>query len=283
MSGPAENGPQDWQRWIGRSETAHDWVTEGRTAKLAATLGKPLPEVLPPGWHWMLFAEAVPPHGLGEDGHPKRGGFLPPITLARRMWAGGRITWHGDLGVGHAVTRTSTIRTVVAKEGASGPLAFVTVAHAIADEQKLLLEEEHDIVYRDAGKPAAAPEPAAGATLPPEGRWCRRVVADSVLLFRYSALTFNGHRIHYDHPYATQVEFYPGLVVHGPLIATLLLDLVGEALPQRRIRRFAYRAHAPLFAEQPFFLIGEPQGEAVELKALDAQGRLAMSGRADLA
>ena len=281
MSDAADTGPQDWQRWIGHSETAHDWITEGRVAKLAATFGKPAPEVLPPGWHWILFAEAVPPQGLGEDGHPRRGGFLPPIALPRRMWAGGRITWHGELATGHAVTRTSTIRAVAAKAGASGPLAFVTVAHAIADEHKLLLEEEHDIVYRDAGKPGGAA--AAGGTLPPEGSWCRRVVADSVLLFRYSALTFNGHRIHYDHPYATEVEGYPGLVVHGPLIATLLLDLVGEALPQRRIRRFAYRAHAPLFAERPFFLTGQPQSEAVELKALDAEGRLAMSGRAELA
>ena len=283
MSGAVGADGQDWQKWIGRSETAHDWVTEGRVAKLAATFGKPPPEVLPPGWHWMFFTEAVPPQGLGEDGHPQRGGFLPPITLPRRMWAGGRITWHGELGVGHAVTRTSTIRTVAAKQGASGPLAFVTVAHAIADEQRLVLEEEHDIVYRGAGRPGGATADVPGATLPPEGPWCRRFVADSVLLFRYSALTFNGHRIHYDHPYATAIEGYPGLVVHGPLIATLLLDLVTEALPQRRMRRFAYRAHAPLFADQPFFLTGEPQGEAVELKALDAGGRLAMSGRADLA
>jgi 3-methylfumaryl-CoA hydratase len=283
MSDAATTGNHEWQRWIGRSETAHDWITEGRVAKLAATFGKAAPAVLPPGWHWVLFAEAVPAQGLGEDGHPRRGGFLPPITLPRRMWAGGRLVWHGELGVGHAVTRTSTIRTVAVKQGASGPLAFVTVAHAIADEQKLLLEEEHDIVYRDAGKPSAeAGDQSAGAP-PPEGSWCRRFVADPVLLFRYSALTFNGHRIHYDHPYATEVEGYPGLVVHGPLIATLLLELVGEALPQRRIRRFTYRAHAPLFANRPFFLTGEPQGEAVGLKAVDASGRLAMTGRAELA
>ena len=283
MSGAGGSDSQGWQKWIGRSETAHDWVTEGRVAKLAATFGKAPPEVLPPGWHWILFTEAVPPQGLGEDGHPKRGGFLPPITLPRRMWAGGRITWHGDLGVGHAVTRSSTIRTVATKHGASGPLAFVTVAHAIADEQKLVLEEEHDIVYRGASPPGGGAAELPGTTLPPEGRWCRRFVADSLLLFRYSALTFNGHRIHYDHPYATEIEGYPGLVVHGPLIATLLLDLVGEALPQRRLRRFAYRAHAPLFAGQPFFLTGGPQGEAIELKALDEAGRLAMSGRAELA
>src|SRR5262249_42310216 len=132
MNGAAATESQDWQRWIGRSETAHDWITEGRVAKLAATLGKTPPEGLPPGWHWVLFAEAVRAQGRGEDGHRKRGGFLPPITLPRRMWAGGRIIWHGDLGVGHAVTRTSTIRTVATKQGASGPLAIVTVAHAIA-------------------------------------------------------------------------------------------------------------------------------------------------------
>lgn len=274
---------QSWQGWIGRSEATYDSIGSGRVAKLAATLNKNPPDsVLPPGWHWIFFNEVVARDGLGPDGHAKRGEFLPPITLPRRMWAGGRLTWHGDLAVGHAVTRTSTIRSVAQKQGASGPLAFVTVAHAIADEQRLVLEEEHDIVYRGHVGTDAQAFSDSGETVPPEGPWCRRFVADAVLLFRYSALTFNGHRIHYDQRFASEIEGYPGLVVHGPLIATLLLDLVATGLPGRRIRRFSYRARAPLFADRPFFLVGAPEGDTVALTALDEHGRIAMTGKAEL-
>jgi 3-methylfumaryl-CoA hydratase len=236
---------------------------------------------LPPGWHWLFFNGAARASELGPDGHPRRGGFLPPVPLPRRMWAGGRLSFAAPLPVGTVARRESQVASVEAKRGRSGDLVFVLVRHRIFGADGLAVEEEHDIVYRAQPAPGA---PAPWTEAAPSGAaWRREVRPDPVLLFRYSALTFNGHRIHYDHPYVTRVEGYPGLVVHGPLIATLLLDLAireGGAV----IRRFSFRAKSPLFDTAPFSLNGTPAagGRTVRLWAAAPDGALAMEATAEI-
>ena len=274
--------------WIGRREQVDDLVAPSRAAALAATLDRddpaPLPgDALPPPWHWMLCLPAVRQSALGLDGHPARGGFQPPVPLPRRMWAGGRLTFPQPLRVGEAVQRRSQVISVEHKSGRSGDLVFVLVRHEFHGANGLAVTEEHDIVYRDL--PAAVlPAPTLVAA-PDDGAWQRRIVPDDVLLFRYSALTFNGHRIHYDRRYATEVEGYPGLVVHGPLIATLLLDLLRRNLPTAAIAAFEFKALQPLFDIAPFSVHGQPEadGKTVRLWARDAEGWLAMSASARLA
>ncbi len=236
---------------------------------------------VPPLWHWLYFLPLARHSDIGIDGHPKRGGFLPPVSLPRRMWAGGRLEFHHPMRVGEEISRTSRIAEVSGKEGRSGTLVFVTVQHEIFDSRGLALTEEHDIVYREnprADAPVPKPQPA-----PTDEAFSREVVPDPVLLFRYSALTFNGHRIHYDRPYVTEVEGYPGLIVHGPLIATLLLDLLRRHRPQARVCRFSFRAVRPIFDIHPFTVCGRPDGDGrVELWARDHQGCLAMEASAEL-
>ncbi|MGF6274692.1 3-methylfumaryl-CoA hydratase [Massilia sp. UYP11] len=274
------------QQWVGKTEVLHDVVRPDAVAALAATLDYPdapaQGEALPPLWHWIFFHAVAQQSQLGEDGHPKRGGFLPPVPLPRRMWAGGRFTFHAPARIGEAVARTSTIRSVQDKEGASGRLVFVTVQHDIAQGGAPVITEEHDIVYRDLPAPdAAAP---AARTAPTDAHWSRTIHPDPVLLFRYSALTFNGHRIHYDRSYVTGVEGYPGLIVHGPLIATLLIDLVRRALPDADIARFSFRAVAPLFDTASFAVCGKPgaDGKTIDLWAQNERGELAMQAEATL-
>lgn len=276
--------------WIGRSERRGDTITAAPLAGLAATLDRvddPEPlagSALPPLAHWLYFLPQAPQRELDADGHPKRGGFLPPVPLPRRMWAGGRLQFERALRVGDEVERRSTITKVDAKSGRSGALVFVTVRHEISDARGLALSEEHDIVYRD------LPDPARAASAPPPAQarrdedFGRTIVPDPVLLFRYSALTFNGHRIHYDRSYATEVEHYPGLIVHGPLIATLLVDLVRRELPGTQLRSFAFKAASPLFDIHPFSVCGKRAGEReVDLWARNPAGQLAMQARAELA
>jgi 3-methylfumaryl-CoA hydratase len=237
---------------------------------------------VPPLAHWLYFLPRALQSETGPDGHPKRGGFLPPVPLPRRMWAGGRLQFERDLHVGDEAERRSTITKVDAKQGRSGALVFVTVRHEVSDGKGLALAEEHDIVYRDNPVPGApAPEPALAPT---DEQFSRDIVPDPVLLFRYSALTFNGHRIHYDRPYVTEVEGYPGLIVHGPLIATLLVDLLRRQFPDARVRAFSFKAASPLFDIHPFTVCGkrEPEGH-VTLWARNHAGQLAMQARADLA
>jgi 3-methylfumaryl-CoA hydratase len=276
------------REWLGRTESRSDHVTPTPVTALSATLDRAdaLPQdgdVLAPLWHWLYFLPVHRQSELGPDGHAARGGFLPPVPLPRRMWAGGRLQFHHPLRVGDAITRVSRIVDVSHKEGRSGALVFVLVRHEIGNADGIALTEEHDIVYRDNPKPDdPAPKPLAA---PADHAWLREIAPDDVLLFRYSALTFNGHRIHYDRRYVTEVEGYPGLVVHGPLIATLLMDLLRRNLPDAVVKQFSFRAIKPLFDTAPFSVCGklEEDGKTVHLWAKDAQGWLTMEASAELA
>ena len=272
--------------WIGRSELQHDLATAVPPQALAATLDRDdaprgLGDALPPCWHWLYFLPLARQSGIGADGHPRRGGFLPPVPLPRRMWAGSRIQFHAPLRIGQSLQRTSHIEDMRLKEGRSGALVFVIVRHDIHADGQQVITERHDIVYRDMPQPG---EPApAGVPAPGDAQWTYRIEPDDVLLFRYSALTFNGHRIHYDRRYATAVEGYPGLVVHGPLIATLLLELLHRALPEATVARFEFRALEPIFDVAPFQVCGRRDGErAVRLWARTPEGHLAMDASATL-
>ncbi len=273
--------------WIGRTEVMEDVVAASKVAALAATLDRDDPppmagDPLPPPWHWTLCVAAARQSALGADGHPARGGFLPPVPLPRRMWAGGRLTFPRPLRVGEPVQRRSELMSVEHKSGRSGDLVFVLVRHEFHAASGLAVTEEHDIVYRDLPV-AGAPAPTFTAA-PTACPWQRTIVPDDVLLFRYSALSFNGHRIHYDRRYVTEVEGYPGLIVHGPLVATLLLDLLRRNMPGATIAAFEFKALKPLFDIAPFSVHGQPEGDGktVRLWARDAEGWLAMSATATL-
>jgi 3-methylfumaryl-CoA hydratase len=274
----------DLTTWIGRTESTRDVVAPTPVAAMHATLDYPVEAIpsgtaLPPLWHWLYFWTIAPRSGLGRDGHPALGGFLPPVGTARRMWAGSRVRWPGRLLLGEEAQRTSTILDVVPKSGRTGRLVFVTVRHEISGSGGLAIVDEHDIVYREdagAGTSARAGEPApVGAT------YSRRMEADTTTLFRYSALTFNGHRIHYDREYATRIEGYAGLVVHGPLLATLMADLAVRARPDRPIAEFEFRGHRPVIDTDPFTVCGTARGDvAIDLWVANHQGVVAMKGTA---
>ncbi len=271
-------------RWIGRSETRHDLIGATPPAALDHAPREWAPGTpLPPLWHWLYFLPLHRASELGADGHAKLGGFLPPLPLPRRMWAGSRFEFIEPLRIGDAVKRVSTIENVAAKQGRSGPLVFVTVRHEVFanDAAAPALREWHDIVYR-AAKQAGEAEPTAQPA-PADAQFARELTPDDVLLFRYSALTFNGHRIHYDRRYVTEVEGYPGLVVHGPLIATLLLDLLARERPDARLARFAFKALRPSFDGRRLRVSGQPQDDGgLRLWAQDDEGWLAMDARAEL-
>ena len=273
------------KQWVGRSEARTARLEPYPANALAATLDRDDPEytdgtALPPLWHWLYFLPVQRMSEVGPDGHPQRGGFLPPVPLPRRMWAGGRFTFRHPLRIGEMVRKVSRVLSVEHKEGRSGQLVFVRVGHELANDQGLAVSEEHDIVYRDVTAPPSAPKPA-----PTGAVWERIIRPDPVLLFRYSALTFNGHRIHYDQPYVTKVEGYPGLVVHGPLVATLLIDLLRRERPDATVRTFAFRAVGPLFDTAEFAVCGAPadDGKSVTLWARTREGLLAMEANASLA
>lgn len=272
----------DAQDWVGRTTEVED-VLDLRPAHLMRSI---LPTVapietggaLPPLWHWLYFCEAVPLDQLGGDGHPARGGFLPPVDLPRRMWAGGRLAFLSDLRVGETVRRRSRILKVTPKAGASGPLCFVTVGHELAVDGDVRLREEQDIVYRG-DPPPGAPTPAP-PDAPTGAEATETVRPGPEMLFRYSALTFNAHRIHYDRDYCRAVEGYPGLVVHGPLTATLLADLAARRAG-RRLRAFTFRAASPLYDVAPF-RIRASGADPVSLWAETPAGGLAMTATADM-
>jgi 3-methylfumaryl-CoA hydratase len=272
-------------QWIGKSETGRDWIAPERAQALQATLDRMDPPLaagdpLPPLWHWLYFWTVVPRSGLCRDGHPALGGFLPPVGTARRMWAGSRVEFPGRLTIGDEAERTSTITDVTTKTGRTGRLVFVTVRHEITGRDGLAVVDEQDIVYReDVGRGAARP---TGEPAPTGATYAEEVRADPTMLFRYSALTFNGHRIHYDRPYATEVEGYPGLVVHGPLLATLMVGLAVRSWPDRALERFEFRGHRPVVDGPPFTVCGTAADDrSIELWIADADGQLAMKGRAD--
>ena len=268
--------------WVGREEAREDVVTAAPLAALSALLDRDDPPPRPgdaafPLAHWLYFLPRYRQSAAGPDGHASRGEFLPPVPLPRRMWAGSRLEFHRPLVVGSEVRRRSSIASVAPKEGRSGALVFVTVRHEVSDAGGLVLSDEHDIVYRGEGN-------ATGAALPAPGgeKWRREVHPDPLLLFRYSAVTFNGHRIHYDRPYATQVEGYPGLVVHGPLIATLLMDLLLRERRHEVLRTYSFRAVRPLFDTASFSVCGTPDasGRAARLWTRDAEGFVTMEATA---
>lgn len=272
------------REWIGRKERTTDIAAAWPVAALAATLDRrdPQPasgEAIPPGWHWLYFLETAPASELGDDGHPKRGGFLPPVALPRRMWAGGRIEFRRALKVGEALTRDSEVIAVEPKQGKSGSLLFVTVRHTVFGAGEVAVIEEHDIVYRDAAKPGEPPP--QGKAAPQHAAWRREVVAGPVMLFRFSALIFNAHRIHYDLDYCRQEERYPGLIVHGPLQTILLLDLCRRS-DARPVKRLEYRALHPLFHTERFTVNGEPgsDGSKAELWTANTAGSCTMTATA---
>jgi 3-methylfumaryl-CoA hydratase len=276
-----------WPDWIGRSETVEDLAYPTPVMALHATLDhEPRADAgtpLPPLWHWLYFLPRHRQSEIGPDGHARRGGFLPPVQLPRRMWAGGQFQFLRPLRVGDALRRTSTIEDVKEKAGRTGPLVFVRVRHDVSGGGELAIVEHHDIVYREARRPGdAEPPPQRAAHGAPQ--WRREWHPDDVLLFRYSALTFNGHRIHYDRRYVMQVEGYPGLVVHGPLIATLLLDLVRRELREADLASFAFRAVRPTFDGHAFSVNGrlDADGRTLRLWAEDHEGWLTMDATATL-
>jgi 3-methylfumaryl-CoA hydratase len=279
----------DLSAWIGRSETVLDQIGATPVKALNATLDHPPMAVdsgtpLPPLWHWLYFLPLHRQSEIGPDGHARRGGFLPAVPLPRRMWAGSQFEFRAPLRVGDAVERRSTIADVTLKEGRTGQLVFVKVRHELrrnGDAQPALVEF-HDIVYREARRADEVEPPPQRAET--GAAWQRQVVPDDVLLFRYSALTFNGHRIHYDRRYVTQVEGYPGLIVHGPLIATLLMDLLRRHAPEADVAAFRFKAVRPTFDLNPFQLNGQLQddGKTVRLWAQDHEGWLTMDAVATL-
>ena len=275
----------DYASWIGRERREIDMLEVSRARAMQATLGDegaPLKagDGLPPLWHWLYFWEVAAARTLGYDGHPERGDFLPPLPLKRRMWAGSRVSFPAPLPLGGAARRRSKILKVELKQGRSGALGFVTVAHEIAAEGSVAVEEEHDIVYR--APPAPGEQPRRGEPAPPEARWRQVVEPDATLLFRYSALTFNGHRIHYDRRFCLESEGYPGLVVHGPLLATLMVELARRE-GRRSIFRFQFRALAPVFDTAPFAVCGQPTANGAALWIADADNRLCMQGEVEWA
>tara|TARA_B100000315_G_scaffold204359_1_gene197719 strand:- start:4212 stop:5078 length:867 start_codon:yes stop_codon:yes gene_type:complete len=274
-----------FEQWIGRSESSHDVLTLAPMVAMAATLDKQdlvceIGSPMPPLWHWLYFLDPAPQSKLGNDGHAERGDFLPPIPLPRRMWAGSRFEFLQSLQAGEAISRQSTVKSIEIKDGRSGKLAFVCVSHEIGNTQGLAIKEEHDIVFRQHTPADAATPPAVAATI--DCDYSRMIHADPVLLFRYSALTFNGHRIHYDRDYVTREEGYPGLIVHGPLLATLLLELLGVTHSDRSIKTFQFKAVAPVFDLNPFHVCGvDPdQNGETQLWVKDHAGSLCMKGTA---
>lgn len=279
---PAAPDPRDW---IGRTETVVDALASEQSLAAAALFDLDAAHhgpgsTLPLPWHWFHFLPRAPQSALGDDGHPRLGGFMPPVPYPRRMFAGSRITVHRPLVVGVPAERTGTIRDVVVKQGRSGALAFVTVGYRIEQRGAIALEEEQDIVYREPGAPVAAPAVQPLAPLPAHA-WSRVVVPDTRQLFRFSALTFNAHRIHYDRDYARDVEGYPALVVHGPLTAMLLLDLVRRRT-DRPVTAFSFRGKAPLFDGAPIRLVALPDDDRVALEAHAPDGTVALSAEARL-
>ncbi len=276
------------QTWVGRSETHHEVIRAAPLCGLHALLDRAGPpprdgDKVPPLGRWLYFLPQAAQADIAADGHPKKGGFLPPVPLPRRMWAGGRLKWEAEnpLRVGDEATLVSSIQSVQYKSGRTGELVFVVVRHEVSNAKGLCLSEEQDIVYREAAQPDAVPVTPLPA--PTDEAFSRTFEPTPPALFRYSALTFNAHRIHYDRPYATEVEGYAGLVVHGPLIATLLVDLIERRFPDSRIGAFEFKAVRPTLDLNAFELCAKPLSDGVfQVWGRDAEGCLTMQGQVSL-
>jgi len=278
---------QDLEAWLGRAQTIQDDITAFPVNALAGALDRDDPRAvagtpLPPLWHWLYFLPLHRPHEIRGDGHAHGGEFMPPIALPRRVWAGSKFTWKLDnpLRVGDQATRVSRIESITPKEGSSGRLVFVKVVHEFHNANGLSLTNEHNSAFREA--PKAGQLPSEPVRAEPEAAWHRELVPDSVLLFRYSALMFNSHRIHYDHPYTIGDEGYPTLLVQGPLIATLLMDLLRRNAPDAAVRTLELKAVRPSFVDRPLHLRGQRDGNKVSLWAADDEHCLTMTAFAEV-
>jgi 3-methylfumaryl-CoA hydratase len=272
----------EFTAWVGREARAKGRLDEGLADRWLATfdLARPHPPIMPQGIHFALCTPEAPTAKLGEDGHPARddspGSFLPPFPMPRRMWASSKIAFHAPVPVGAVIERVSRVAGVSEKDGGSGRLAFVDVEHMTKANGTIAVIETQTLVYREAAAPDASlspPAPGEGAFSPEGWDAHRALIPDARLLFRYSALTFNTHRIHYDAPYAEGVERYRGLVVHGPLTASLLLQLAARELGENRLRSFAFRGLSPAIAGEPLHLVMRAKGEGYELAAFAGDGR----------
>lgn len=271
----------DWADWIGKSETRHDVITPGLLQRYCATIDQPVTDDIPQGLHWCLCLPDAPTARLAEDGHPAKGGFLPPIPLPRRMWASSSVSFEQSLQLGDEISRVSTVASIEEKSGKSGDLVFVTVDHETRAGDRVSIRERQNIVYREPAT-TTAPATLVSSDSPDlqSWEWQQEITPTEPLLFRYSALTFNSHRIHYDRPYAMQEEGYPGLVVQGPLMATLLLDLAASKLGANRLSSFSFRGRTPAFANAAIYLVGKQEGENITLAVIGNDGKVIMSAQA---
>lgn len=278
-----------WDHWIGRSITQRDRLTPGLLNRFRATLDSgESGDIAPQAIHWALCTPEAPTAQLGPDGHPLRGNgldsFMPPIALPRRMWASSRVEFIAPICVDAEIERTSTIASISEKDGSTGRLVFVGVAHETRANGVLAIGDTQTLVYREATSALAQPAPVPAHASPDFDLWSfhRSLVPDETLLFRFSAITFNTHRIHYDVPYATGEEGYRGLVVHGPLMASLLLDLAAQKFGCNALKSFGFRAQSPAFAGEPLHLVGRQEGGGLILLAMGGDGRVCVSAEAVL-
>ena len=272
----------NWQSWIGRTLNAEDVLTPGLLTRFRATIDSGTDgTTAPQGLHWCLCVPDVPTAMLGSDGHPQRSdaphSFLPPIPLPRRMWASSSVRFLTPIALGDHIARTSVVASVKEKSGSTGPLVFVEIDHVTRANGKPAVEERQTLVYREASATPSLPAPDEAAVDFSEWGWSRSLRPDAPLLFRYSALTFNSHRIHYDRPYAVDEECYRGLVVHGPLTATLLLDLAARELGHNSLTQFTFRGVSPAIEGEALHLVAKREGQKLLLAALGGDGRLVTS------
>ncbi len=273
------------RQWIGRSEEKTDIVTAHLVRALRATLfmeiGEPKPgDAAPFTAHWCLAQPVYPMSQIGPDGHPTRGGFLPPVPLPRRMWAGGELEFIDTLRIGDEMKRSSRISDVTMKSGSTGVLCFVSVQHEVTTPRGIAIRERQDIVYRDVPAGAQVAASAKPASPPPSAEHRKSHMADEVLLFRYSALTFNGHRIHYDRDYVTKVEGYPDLIFHGPMQAAFLVEFAAKLYGGKAPKKFIYRGVQPLFAGSEFSVNANGTDNGMELWTANSLGSPTMKGTA---
>ena len=270
-----------WADWIGRSETRSDVITPRLVERFCATFDRPVTGEIPQGLHWCLCLPDAATAELGLDGHPAKGGFLPPIPLPRRMWASSSVSFEQPLRLGDDITRVSTIASIEEKSGKSGELVFVAIDHETRVGDRVAISERQNIVYRQPAANIAPAQPDNASPVDVSGwDWQQPITPSEPLLFRYSALTFNSHRIHYDKPYAVQEEGYPGLVVQGPLMATLLLNLAASKLGANKLSSFSFRGQAPAFANAAIYLVGKQDGENIRLAVIGNNGKEIMSAHA---